>query len=216
MSRLGRRKPATPVIESSEEEEWPGEERFVAASSRGPAIPAEPMPSNRLRGNEITYGYIVGGIIAVAGIIMLVVTTGKGAPTHPQPIWAALGVVLGLATVLTIRFSNRMLTSLVAIAGGFVSGQAKTPSSLSGVKIVALLAPVVYGMLIFRRQSKADRVLRASRPRQSPAERRAGRARGRNAGATKDEPVPGRPKASGRYTPPKAKTPPAKGSRTKR
>lgn len=233
MARFGRRKAAGDAgalgtdAEELEGEEWPGEEtdqptgtplrrRMFASSSGGSSQDEEDLPSSRLRGNERTYGYAVGAVIAVASIIMLVVTGGAGAPKHPQPIWPVLGLVFGVATIATIRFRNRMLTSLVAIAGGFVSGQARTPNSLSGVKIVALLAPVLYGIMIFRRQSKADRALRASQPRMTAAERKAARGRGRGGAAAKDEPAPGRPKPSGRYTPPKSKTPPPKGSRAKR
>ena len=212
MARFGRRR-ASVQADDMVDEGWPGDEQVVVAPPAEAAT--DDLPSSRLRGNEITYGYAVGGIIALAGVLMLVITTGKGAPKHPTTIWPALGVVLGIATILTIRFRNRMLTSLVAIAGGFVSGQARTPNSLSGVKIVALLAPVLYGILVFRRQSKADRALRASQPRMTSAERKAARGRGRTA-AAQDEPAPGRPKPSGRYTPPKSKTPPAKGSRGRR
>ncbi len=214
MARFGRREQGPP--DGGDNEEWPDQSANAGRrnTSSAAALPADELPSSRLRGNEITYGYAVGGIIAVASVIMLVVPPAKGAST--QPLWPTLGIVLGLATVLSIRFHNRMLTSLVAIAGGFVSGQAKTPASVSGVKIVALLAPVLYGVMIFRRQSKADRALRARRPRQSAAERRGARSGGRGSARSGDEPEPGKPKPSGRYTPPKAKTPSPKASRAKR
>ena len=138
---------------------------------------------------------------------MLVVTKGKGAPAHPQPIWAALGVAFGVATVLSIRFTNRLLTSMLAIAGGFVAGQARTPQSLSGVKIVALLAPVIYGVMIFRRQSKADRSRRTAMARERADARRAAKGTAGTAtrSGTRSRAVPGRPTPSGRYTPPKAR-----------
>jgi hypothetical protein len=241
MARFGRRRPAAePQLD---DEQWPDEDPQVFAPEpkgltakgqtsrwqvtkgrvpkgkvRGSDTPADDLPPSRLRGTEITYAYGVGAVIAIAGIIMLVVTKGKGAPVHPQPIWAALGIVFGVATILSVRFSHRMLTALVAIAGGFVSGQARTPNSLSGIKIVALIAPVLYGVVIFRRQSKADRVVRGQTPRQTPAERRAARAAGGKGrrGAAEARPVPGQPKASGRYTPPKSSRPVTPTSRSPR
>lgn len=207
MARFGRRRSETATSEEWPDAESPAPAPVVVADTAAPTEAGDGLPHSRLRGNEITYGYVVGALIAVASVIMLVVTKGKGAPTHPNPVWASLGVVFGLSTIFSIRFSNRLLTAMIAIFGGFVAGQVKTPNSLTGVRIVALLAPVLYGVLIFRRQSKADRARRTAQTRARAAERRAARAGGgtAKAGAGKGRPVPGRPAPSGRYTPPKAR-----------
>lgn len=206
-------------VEADPELTWPDDDGETAQPVRpgqtgrpGTAEPPEEAAGaadpSALAGREPLFAGIVGGVLVVVSILMLVVTKGAGAPAHIQPLWPALGLAFGLATLASLRWGRRLPTAIAAIVGGFGVAQGRTPTSLVGFKTVGLLAPVAFGMIIFRRQSKADKARRAARPRVDAATRKAEGSNRGPAAATGRRVVPGKPIPSGRYTPPKARRPP--------
>ncbi|HET9690611.1 MAG TPA: hypothetical protein VFP61_05630 [Acidimicrobiales bacterium] len=174
------------------------------------------LPTSRMRGTEPTYAVVAGLAVAVAAVVLLVDRSGKGAPAHPGILWQVLALAAAAALVGTVRLRNRLASASLALVGGFFVGQVKSPNALAGVRTAGFLLPAAFAVLVYFRQTRADRAKRQ-------ADRAAGRApsggRGRT-GAAGSGAAPGagatvtaRSRPTGRYTPPKDRTPPAKGRR---
>lgn len=171
------------------------------------------LPPSRMRGTEPLYGYVVALELFVVGILNLVITTGKGAPAHPQTGLEIVGVIAPLIFVgLLVRFRNRTIVGFAAIVAAFFVTLPRVPSSLAIAHVFALVVPLGYGLIITQRQRRAlgkemrsgtrkgaNRASTGSSAR--GAEGRADRRRGRK----RSQPEPTGPRPSARYTPPKAK-----------
>lgn len=212
MALLGRRRRAAGGApgEALDDEVWPGDE--VAGPTTEEAAPEQPArpapaddgPPNLLRRSEARWAGAVAVLLIGVGIAMLVDTTGAGAPKHPSPLWAALVVVAGVATLVSLPRRNRIISAGLPFVGGFFASVAKVPTALGGARFAAFVAPVAFAFLIFRRQSKADRVRRqAERAAAGPATRGGRPAPGGRRGSTAVVKAPRGARPSGRYTPPK-------------
>jgi hypothetical protein len=181
-----------------------------------PPDPDADLPPSRMRGTEPLYGYVVGLELLVVAILNLTVHTGAGAPAHPQTALEVLGVVASIAFMALISVRNRTVVGLGAIVAAFFVTLPKSPNSLQTAHILALVFPLIYGIVITQRQRKAVKQTItggrgaaqsgvAARARQRDEQRSQSRQATRQSGRrTKEAPATG-PTASARYTPPKAK-----------
>ena len=157
-----------------------------------------------MRGNEVTQGYVVAGILAVVALLNLTVTTGAGAPRHPAYWYSILGLVAAAGLVVSIRFRNRLISPFVAVVGAFLVTVATAPKSLGVPHIVALGVTVAYAVILSLRHPRDQRLVS---PTATAADRRAAaeaRRRRRKGEPEPSVPVVKRPPANRRYTPPKA------------
>lgn len=176
------------------------------------------LKPSTMRGSEALYGYVVGLELVVVAVLNLTITSGRGAPVHPQTTLAAVGVAASIAYIGTIRLKNRMAAGFGAIVAAFFVTLPRVSNSLAIAHIFALVIPMAYGLIITQRQRRdSPRPVRgAGRGRRGdakatasatgPAGTRPGGRRGR--GAKTPEPVSG-PRPSARYTPPKTKQKPS-------
>jgi hypothetical protein len=171
-------------------------DELPAPTPARPAPPSGPRPIE-LREWEIPAGYAVAGLIVLLAVLELTITHGKGAAKNPSPILPLIALVVGLAQAATIRFKNRLLTGILGVAGGLLIAYVRVPDSLGILHSIGFLAPFVYAFLVTQRHSRAQRAL------QGPRNRRQGGGGSRR--GSQAPPEPGGPKASRRYTPPKAK-----------
>lgn len=181
----------------------------------GAPVPAEPpgedLPPSRLRGTEPLYGYVVALELLVVAILNLVITTGKGAPAHPQTALQLVGVIAPLGFAALLRLRNRTLAGFAAIVAAFFVTLPRVPNSLSVAHVFALAIPLAYGLIITQRQRKAmgsavrggRRAGGGRRPREDTKAAGPPAAR-RRRGRADSAPASG-PRPSPRYTPPKAK-----------
>jgi hypothetical protein len=178
-----------------------------------------------MRGTEVLYGYVVAAELLVVAVLNLVIRSGPGAPTHPDTTLEIVGLVAALAFFPLILVRNRTVVGLGAIVVAlFVATLPRTPRSLSIPHLLAVAVPFVYGLILTQRQRRAIGKSAARRPardrsrRSDGSDRSRSRARsnqrrperGRDAGGRRGRgrsqlPPPSGPRASARYTPPKAK-----------
>jgi hypothetical protein len=132
----------------------------------------------------------IGFAVAALGLVVSVAAAASGGN-------ALLAVIAGVAAIglgVSSRYGHRIVTSFVAILGGFA------------FVVPANFAFLGYGGYLMWRSSRDQAKLRASQPRMTPAERR--EAKQARRAAKRGEPVPAaakRPTKNRRYTPPKAK-----------
>ncbi len=171
-------------------------------SHRGEEGGEGPSDPNAMTRNESLFGYSAAALVVAAAIFVLTVTTGKGAPAHPSNQAYPIGaLVLGVGALACMRLRNRFMACIVLILGAAAASLPKTPNSLSGVKIIALVVPFAFVLVVSQRQRKAQRALGPT-PRARGARTRDGpEARGRRRPAPTRTPA----RTSGRYTPPKSK-----------
>lgn len=165
-----------------------------------PPEPEGPPSPTRMSGREPLFGYIAAGVIVLASILNLVVTTGPGAPAHPT-VWPNYaGILFAVALTVSIRFRNRMLSPFIAIFGAFFVTLAKGPDSLSLPHIVTLLVGVAFAMIVSLHQRRDQKAMGPVTPadRRAAADARARRRRGEPEPTVTKHPAPNR-----RYTPPK-------------
>ena len=158
------------------------------------------MKPTFLRRNELVYGVVVGLELVGAAIVDLAVQTGKGAPKHPNTALEIVGLVLALAFFAILRFRNRTVTAFAAVIAAYVIGLPAVPDSIVSTRIYTFIIPVFYAVwLAIRLRRDSKKALAENPPAPKPArptrERRTRR----------PEPEPTGPRASARYTPPKAK-----------
>jgi hypothetical protein len=170
------------------------------------------LPPSRARGREVTYGWMVAGLLAVVSILNLTVTSGKGAPAHPQTGLAVAGLIASLVTAATIPARNRLLSPIVAVVAAYLTVMVRTPTSLDGSHILALVLPVVYAILLTQRHRKSQIAANGGR-RLTAADRRAAseakREERQREKSSRSKSGTSGPTANRRYTPPKAKRPTA-------
>lgn len=159
------------------------------------AEPERPLRPMELREWEIPLGYAIAAILVVVAVLELTVTTGAGAPKTHNPILPAVAIVSALTMAATIRFKNRFVTALSGVVGGVLINFAQTPHSLSIPRSIGFLVPFAYAFVVVNRHNRAVRVQRGPRNAGQGGARR----------GSKVQPEPTGPKASRRYTPPKAK-----------
>ena len=214
-----RSRPTGPGDGTAAEESPDGSLQVVPPEPPAPPAVDDGLPPSRLRGTEPTYGYAIGIELLVVAILNLVIRTGAGAPAHPQTTLEVIGVVASLGYTALISTRNRTVVGLAAIAAAFFVTLPKAPNSLYLAHLLALIFPLVYGILITQRQRKAisrtlggrrgaARTGMAARARQRDEQRdqaRKGRpAQARRGGRVQPPPQSG-PRRNSRYTPPKAK-----------
>jgi drug/metabolite transporter (DMT)-like permease len=177
--------------------------RFTSKlSPAAQSAPGDLSPS-KMRGNEPLMGYGAALVIAIVAALNLTITTGTGAPAHPEPWTSVAGIVLAVALAASIRLANnRLISPFIAIFGAFFVTLSKAPSSLSAPHIVALIAAVGFALVVSMRQRREQKLV--SPPLTADQRRAAADARRRR---RKGEPEPAslskRPAANRRYTPPK-------------
>ena len=176
------------------------------------------LKPSTMRGTEPMYGYLVAAELLVVAILNLTDTHGAGAPTHPQKLLSAVGILAAIAVAATIRFTrHRMVVGFVTIAAAFVVSLPKVPSSLNVVHVITIAIPLIYAFILTQRQNKARMTeIKQGRAGGSGAGRAGGKAAGGGRSATpssrrerrrRGAEQPAGPKASNRYTPPKPKRP---------
>lgn len=177
------------------------------------------LPPSRLRGTEPLYGYVVALELLVVAILNVVITTGKGAPAHPQRTLQIVGILAPVVFVAVLQARNRTLAGFAAIVAAFFVTLPKAPSSLGVAHVFALAIPLAYGLIITQRQRRAvGNSARAGGRRDAAAGRkgapvsRSGDTKGKGAEPArrrgrkrKGEEEASGPRASARYTPPKTK-----------
>ncbi|MDA8047377.1 MAG: hypothetical protein M0Z30_19430 [Actinomycetota bacterium] len=224
MALLRRRIPADPDHRIGDGSEEPVRAEVVDTPPPfEPPAPPDPdadLPPSRLRGTEPMYGYVVGLELLTVGILNLVVRHGAGAPAHPQTALQVVGVAASIAFMGLISVRNRTVAGLAAIFAAFFVTLPRPPNSLQAAHILALVFPLIYGVLITQRQRRAvsrtlggrrgaARTGMAARARQrddQQAQARGGERRGRSRrGGKGNDTAPAGPRPSARYTPPKAK-----------
>lgn len=201
-----------------------------AADQEGPLRPevvdtrqaSEPqLPPSRMRGTEPLYGYVVGLELLVVAILNVVITKGKGAPTHPQTGLQIIAIVVPLVFIGLLQLRNRTIAGFAAIVAAFFVTLPKVPNALAVAHVFALAIPLAYGLLITQRQRRAlgTSMRRGGRRQAGQAGQggQAGQAQGRGGqtpakssterrrGRKKGQDEPSGPKPNARYTPPKAK-----------
>jgi uncharacterized protein HemX len=132
----------------------------------------------------------IGFAVAALGLVVSVAAAASGGNTLLAVIAGVAAIGLGVSS----RYGHRIVTSFVAILGGFA------------FVVPANFAFLGYGGYLMWRSSRDQAKLRASQPRMTPAERR--EAKQARRAAKRGEPVPAaakRPTKNRRYTPPKAK-----------
>lgn len=196
--------------------DFPAEVPTAVAGDAG-GTPEDDLKASAMRGNEALYGYVVALELLVVAILNLAITTGPGAPRHPNNWLAGLGVAGALALFGLIRVKNRTIVGFGAIIAAFLVTLPPVPSSLGVAHLFALAVPVGYALVITQRQrrivsaqmkaSRAARSRPAGRERPPAASGRSGRLSRR-----KEAEVPAGPRPNRRYTPPKSKRPQGKAS----
>jgi hypothetical protein len=156
----------------------------------------------------------------VVGVLNTTITTGKGAPVHPNTTLDIVGIAASIAFFGVIQTKSRTIVGFAAIVAAFFVTLPKVPDSLAVPHILALAFPLAYGLIITQRQrraiTKATRAGRRGRNAAGPASpgpgrgaaAGAGRRDGRGSGGRRraaPAPTPTGPTASRRYTPPKTK-----------
>ncbi|MBO0729327.1 MAG: hypothetical protein J2P57_08720 [Acidimicrobiaceae bacterium] len=197
---LNRPLPSRPASEPAPKPEKP-EKR-----EKPPVDPKDFQP------DELRYGFVVAGIIAVVAVLNMAVTTGRGAPHNPPYLLSGIGLALSAAVVGLLLARRRMLAPFAAVAAAFCVTYGRTPNSLEVPHFVAIIAPVVWAFWITQRSNKAMRAQRMEAARAKKEARQATRGQsGRQAGGRrgKKEPEPTGPAANRRYTPPKPRSRPA-------
>ncbi len=183
-----------------------------------PAAEEPDLPASRMRGTEPLYGYVVGLELLVVAILNTVITTGKGAPAHPQTWLHIVGIVASVGFFGVLQSRHRTIVGFSAIIAAFFVTMPKVPNSLGLPHILALAFPMVYALIITQRQRRAltsaMKAGRGSRGRARTGGRADARAAGGNGTARSADrrrggkaaaAGPAGPRASARYTPPKAK-----------
>ena len=171
------------------------------------------LKPSAMRRPEPLYGYVVALELLVTSILNLTVTTGKGAPVHPNTGLAAAGVAASVALAAIIfRFKHRTVVGFSAIAAAFVVNMSQGPDSLRVAHIFALVFPFAYAFIITQRQRKLmTQQLKAARrggraaPGAGAGGRRAGAGTGPSRRRGSPPPVSSGPRPNARYTPPKPK-----------
>jgi uncharacterized membrane protein YgcG len=195
-------------------------------------VPTEELPPSRMRGTESLYGYVVAVELVVVAVLNLTVRTGTGAPAHPQTTLQVIGIAASVALFGLLQVRSRTIVGFGAIVAAFFVTLPKVPNSLSLAHILALAVPLIYGLILTQRQRRATGLARGSRrggggsgsgttensSRAGGGSGRRGSAaaggRARNATSGRGrrgkaaDPAPTGPRASARYTPPKAKRAP--------
>ncbi|HLH46149.1 MAG TPA: hypothetical protein VKV25_03255, partial [Acidimicrobiales bacterium] len=151
------------------------------------------LPPTRMRGREPLQAYAIAAILAAIGLVNLFVTTGKGAPAHPQLWLSYVGIVLALFLAGTVQFRNRLISPFTAIVAAFFVTTARAPSALQYPHLVALLAALYFALSVALRQRRDQRAV-AGTARSRP---------GRRGPSEAEAPTSTRPAANRRYTPPK-------------
>lgn len=172
------------------------------------------LKPSTMRRPEPLYGYLIALELLAISVINLVVRHGKGAPKHPDTGVAIIGLVASLGLFLLIQSRHRFIVGFGAIVAAFLVTLPKGPNSIQLYHLFGLVFPVVFALVLTQRQNRATKaqVKAGLGPkRATPAERRAAadarhrerrdRRRGIAPAATTG------PKASRRYTPPKARRP---------
>ncbi len=205
----------TDEADDGDEGDWADDDR-AAGPPPPPPDPEPELPPSRMRGSESLYGYVVGAELLVVAILNLVVRSGPDAPAHPGTVLEVIAVVAALAFFAVLQTRNRTVVGLGAIVGAFFVTIPKVPNSLAAPHILALVVPLVYGLVLTQRQRRAIgktvRERRRGAARRSSADRSPDAERGRTDRSRRDRGRGGRaaPTASGarpngRYTPPKTK-----------
>ena len=65
--------------------------------------------------NEILGGYVVAAVLAIAGVLNLVITTGKGAPKNPPTTLTVIGFGVVVFMLVLIQARKRLLAPFAAI-----------------------------------------------------------------------------------------------------
>jgi len=132
----------------------------------------------------------IGFAVAALGLVVAVAAAAAGG----SPLLGAFAGVAAIGLGVSSRYGHRIVTSFVAILGGFA------------FVVPANFAFLGYGGYLMWRSSRDQAKVRASQPRLTPAERR--EAKQARRAAKRGEEVPAaakRPTKNRRYTPPKAK-----------
>jgi uncharacterized membrane protein YgcG len=208
-------------MDSAEEQE-PGSRRRWMTSLNRAATPddaasgEDDLKPTTMRRPEPLYGYVVALELIFVSILNLVVTHGRGAPTHPATAWSAIGLLASIAMIPIIRFTNhRLIVAFYTVVATFLATQPRTPSSLAITHFLALGIAIVYAFWLSQRQRKAQSArVRAGRTGSGSGSGGASQPRssrqqtGKSAGGRRnrrEKNAPTGPQASRRYTPPKAK-----------
>jgi hypothetical protein len=162
-------------------------------------VAEEPVNPMRMSGREPTQGYIVSGLLVLVGILDLVITSGAGTPKHETLWYAYVGIALGIALAVSIRYRNRLASPFIAIFGAFFVTLAKAPNALTVPHLAALLGSVAFAVVVTLRQRKDQKTLTPGGARGA-----AGASRNRRRGEAEPPAASNRPAANRRYTPPKA------------
>jgi hypothetical protein len=205
-----RANPDEPEPDESEREEAEPDQTEPARPRAGEEVEADLKPS-AMRRPEPLYGFIVFVELVIIAVINLTVTTGKGAPAHPQTTTSIIGLAgaFGFGAVLLTR--HRMYVSFAAIGAAFFVTLPRVPDRVTIYHLFGLVFPLVFAFLLTQRQRKAQAALTKNRPKGSGPGRTASdrrtagqpERRGRRA----KTPEPTGPAANRRYTPPKPKRP---------
>jgi hypothetical protein len=172
-----------------------------ARSVPAPLDPDDGLPPGRMRGTERLYGIAVGVELLAVAVLNLTIQGGAGAPKSPDDTLMVIGVAGAVVYLASLALRHRTVAAFGAIIAAYLVTLPRVPNRLSVAHLVALLAPVIYGLLLAQRQRKAAKAAVVGRPARtrstrSPApDRRPGRTRSASA----------RTRPSGRYTPPKTK-----------
>jgi hypothetical protein len=161
--------------------------------------------------DEIRYGFVVAGILAVVAVLNMTITTGKGAPKNPPYLLSGIGLGLVAVMVGLLLLHRRMLSPFAAVLAAFCVTYGKVPNSVVTFHFVAIIAPIVWAFWITQRSNKAMRAQRIEAARAKKEARQTTRQPGgRRAGGrrSRKEPEPTGPAANRRYTPPKPKAAP--------
>ena len=165
-----------------------------------------------MKGNEPLLGLVVAAIIIAVGVLDLVVTTGAGAPKHPQTWAPVVGILLALVLVVSVRFRNRLVSPFISIFAAYFVEVFKAPKSLSVPHVIVLASAVGFALILTMRHRGEQKAAGVG----TPAERRAAAEARRRRRKGEPEPPPAvkRPPPSARYTPPKAAAPTKSGRST--
>jgi hypothetical protein len=163
--------------------------------------PDDGLPPGRMRGTERLYGIAVGVELLVVAVLNLTIQGGAGAPKSPDDTLMVIGVAGAALYLASLALRHRTVAAFGAIIAAYLVTLPRVPNRLSVAHLVALLAPVIYGLLLAQRQRKAAKAAVVGRPARTRSPR--GPAPERRPSRTRSAPARSRP--SGRYTPPKPK-----------
>jgi hypothetical protein len=168
--------------------------------------------SYRMQGRDAPGAYAASIVLVVIPFVFIVANATHHGTALPSPIWQAAGLIFGLATAVTVRLANRVVTPLAAVVSVLLTGTGSSavPKSLQYLTEVDLVVGMAVVVVLTMRQSRARGVQTAERrAAQRPAGRDARSGRGSGAGSTakrrsgKKAEEPAGPPPSRRYTPPK-------------